>query len=263
MADQSAQQRKELGMFLTSRRARVKPEDVGMAHNPQRRRTPGLRREEVALLAGVSVSWYTWLEQGRDIRASADTLTRLAEVLRLDGAETILLFALASHLAPPRSDGQEVTEKLTLLVDAMHPIPAYIRNSRLDIISWNTAVAELFVDYGKLQPHERNTLRLMFLYPPYRELIVNWAHIARASLEQFRIARATAVEKAPFNELVEELRAGDSDFERWWSDPQAQLFTEGVKVLQHPQRGVLTLSYNALVPQGRPELSLVTYLPTL
>jgi transcriptional regulator with XRE-family HTH domain len=255
----SAEQRQALGSFLVSRRAVVQPSDVGLPVG--RRRTPGLRREEVALLAGVSVSWYTWLEQGRDIRASAATLRRLAEVLRLDRAEVVLLFALATQLAPPHESGEEVSEGLARLVEAINPVAAYIRNARLDILAWNHAVTELFLDYGALEPSERNTLRLMFLHPPYRTLIVNWEEIARGTLEQFRIARAQAEVKDPFDELAEGLLSESPEFRKWWPDLDVQMFTEGTKILEHPTLGSLELSYNALAPQGRPYLSLVTYVP--
>lgn len=256
----SAEQRQALGAFLVSRRARLQPTDVGLPVG--RRRTRGLRREEVALLAGVSVSWYTWLEQGRDIRASAATLARLAEVLRLNRAEVVLLFALASQLAPPHGTDDEVTKGLALLVEAIHPVAAYIRNSRLDILAWNPAITELFVNYGELEPRDRNTVRLMFLYPPYRTLIVNWEAIARATLEQFRIARAKARVKDPFDEIAEDLLKGSAEFRQWWSELDVQMFTEGIKILEHPTFGSLELSYNALAPQGHPDLSLVTYVPT-
>lgn len=149
----SPEQRRELGTFLSSRRARLSPKAFGLPETS--RRTPGLRREEVAVLAGVSVSWYTWLEQGREIQPSAETLQRIAKVLQLDQVESPHLFALSTRDAPAIVSGGGVTDGLERLVRAINPIPAYVRNTRLDILAWNDAIADLFVDYGALQPHER------------------------------------------------------------------------------------------------------------
>ena len=219
-----------------------------------------MRREEVALLAGVSVSWYTWLEQGRDIGVSADVLERLARVLRLDQAEAAHLFALSLRQSPPIATDDDPSEGLLYLVQAIDPVPAYLRNRRLDILAWNPAVANLFVNFGALAPHERNTLRLTFLYLPYRRLLRDWETFARGTLQIFAAARAKASDKAPFDRLSDELRAESEEFRAWWLDGDVQSFNEGVKRLRHPTRGLIDLDYVALTPEGRPNLSLVTYL---
>lgn len=256
----SLDQRREFGVFLTSRRARVQPGDVGLPAG--KRRTPGLRREEVALLAGVSVSWYTWLEQGRDIQPSPDALRRISKVLKLDRIEASHLFALSSLEAPAVEGGGGVSAGLAMLVQAINPIPAYVRNTRLDILAWNDAIAELFVDYGSLQPHERNTLRLLFVYLPYRTQILDWEQMARGMISAFRAARAQAQDKAPFDSLVEELSGLSPEFRDWWQDTEVKGFEEGRKRLVHPITGrTLEFTYVALTPEGRPELSLVTYIP--
>lgn len=256
----SPDQRQEFGAFLSSRRARLQPHEYGLPAG--RRRTPGLRREEVAVLAGVSVSWYTWLEQGRDIQPSPDALRRIANVLKLDAVEAAHLFALSAvaALAPPAVSGG-VSEGLELLVRAIDPVPAYVRNARLDILAWNPAIAELFVDYGALPPHERNTLRLLFLYAPYRTRILDWEQMARGMISAFRANRALAPDKAPFDGLVDELCNLSAEFRLWWQDTEVTGFDEGRKRLLHPAGGVLEFTYVALTPQGRPDLSLVTYLP--
>ena len=258
MAKSSSEERKELGAFLSRRRARLQPEELGLLGG--RRRTPGLRREEVALLAGVSVSWYTWLEQGRDIGVSADALMRLSNVLRLDRAESLHLFALSSRRPPLTPTGGEPSDGLVNLVQAVDPVPAYIRNNWLDILAWNPAVADLFVDYGGFEPRERNTLRLLFLYPPYRTLMRDWEKLARGTIRVFRAARARASDKAPFDRLVQEIRAESEEFRVWWQEDDVQGFDEGGKRLRHPTRGLLDLSYVALIPEGRPDLSFVTYI---
>lgn len=250
--------RKELGAFLKACRARVDPATLGLSSG--RRRTPGLKREEVALAIGVSVSWYTWIEQGREVRASPEVLDRLAGVLRLSDAERAHVFALSGHHAPGNAPDETVTDGLMRLVTALDPIPAYVRNTRFDILAWNDAIAALFVDYGKLQPHERNTLRLMFLYQPYRTLILNWEEMARGLLASFRAAYALAADKAPFHALIEDISAGSEEFRRWWPGHDVKRFDEGAKRLAHPVLGLVDLQYVSLVPQNRHDLSLVTYL---
>jgi len=256
----SPEQRREFGAFLSSCRARLQPKEFGLPEGP--RRTPGLRREEVAVLAGVSVSWYTWLEQGRDIQPSPDALRRIAKVLKLDRVESSHLYALSSLEAPAVEGGGGVSAGLSMLVQAINPIPAYVRNTRLDILAWNDAIAELFVDYGSLQPHERNTLRLLFVYLPYRTQILDWEQMARGMISAFRAARAHAQDKAPFDSLVEELSSLSPEFRDWWQDTEVKGFEEGRKRLVHPATGqTLEFTYVALTPEGRPELSLVTYIP--
>ena len=254
----AAAERKALGAFLSSRRGRLQPADLGIAIG--QRRTPGLRREEVALLAGISVSWYAWLEQGRDISVSAATLGRLARVLRLDPAEAEHLLALSSRQPEIVGTGDDPSDVLLDLIQAINPVPAYVRSDRLDILAWNPAVAELFVDYGALEPRARNTLYLMFLHPPYRELICEWERVARGTIGMFRAARAKTSDKAPFDKLAEEISAGSEEFRRWWQDLDVQAFGEGLKRLNHPKRGRVDLSYVALIPEGRPDLSFVSYL---
>jgi transcriptional regulator with XRE-family HTH domain len=255
----SPEQRRELGIFLSSRRARLNPKEFGLPEGP--RRTPGLRREEVAVLTGVSVSWYTWLEQGRDIQPSTEALLRIAKVFKLDRVESAHLFDLSTREAPTVATGGGISDGLDMLVRAINPIPAYVRNTRLDILAWNDAIADLFVDYGSLQPHERNTLRLLFLYRPYRTLILDWEQMARGMISAFRAARAHAQDKAPFDSLVDELSAQSPEFQDWWQDTDVKGFDEGMKRLRHPTSGHIEFTYVALTPEGRPDLSLVTYIP--
>ncbi|OTP66576.1 helix-turn-helix transcriptional regulator [Caballeronia sordidicola] len=260
MKKPAAEERKALGAFLSSRRGRLQPADLGISTG--QRRTPGLRREEVAVLAGISVSWYTRLEQGRDISASAATLERLARVLRLDRAEAEHLLALSSRQTATIGTSESPSDTLLNLIQAIDPVPAYIRNHRLDILAWNSAVADLFVDYGTLEPPARNTLYLMFLYAPYRELIHEWERIARGTIGVFRAARAKASDKAPYDELIEEISAESEEFRHLWRELDVQGFEEGIKRLNHPTRGRVDLAYVALVPEGRPDLSFVSYLPS-
>jgi transcriptional regulator with XRE-family HTH domain len=253
------EQRREFGSFLSTRRARLRPAEFGLPDGP--RRTPGLRREEMAVLAGVSVSWYTWLEQGRDIQPSADALRRISKVLKLDRVESGHLYALCGLEIPTVETSGGVSAGLDMLVRAINPIPAYVRNAQLDILVWNDAIADLFVDYGSLQPHERNTLRLLFLYIPYRTLILDWEQMARGMIHTFRASRAQAQDKLPFDRLIEELSALSPEFRAWWPDTEVKGFDEGSKRLRHPTSGHIDFTYVALTPEGRPDLSLVTYIP--
>jgi transcriptional regulator with XRE-family HTH domain len=248
-----------LSAFLRALRERQSPAEFGLAAGP-RRRTPGLRREEVAQLCGLSVTWYTWIEQGRDVRASAEALERLARVLRMSDAERAYVFALSGYPPPEDAHDESLTDGLRQFVQALDPLPAYVRNHRFDILIWNRAIAELFVDYGRLAPHERNTLRLMFLHEPYRRLIVNWEEIARGTLAGFRSAYAQAADKRPFDALIAELAERSETFRQWWPEHDVRRFDEGIKQLDHPVLGRVDLQYVALVPQNRHDLSLVTYL---
>ena len=258
MQNTSTEQRKALGAFLVSRRGRMQPAEMGLSAG--QRRTPGLRREEVAVLAGISVSWYTWLEQGRDISASAATLRRLAQVLRLDRTEAEHLLALSSRQPELVASGEVLSDALLDLVQTVDPVPAYVRNDRLDILAWNPAVADLFVDYGALEPEARNTLYLMFCHPSYRSLIRDWEQLARGTIGVFRAARAKASNKTPFDRLAEKIGGQSEDFQRWWPEVDVQGFYEGEKRIAHPKRGLLDLTYVALTPEDRPNLSFVTYL---
>ena len=256
----TCEERKALGLFLANRRARLRPVDLGLPAD-DKRRSPGLRREEVAVLAGVSSSWYTWLEQGRDIQASADALRRIADVLRLERVEATHLFALSSREAPSFAPSETVSDGMVALVNQLNPTAAYIRNARLDILAWNSAICDLLVDYSALQPHERNTLRLLFLHKPYRTLIIDWEQMTRGMLQTFRASRAKAQDKAPFDCLVNELSAASPEFRDWWPEVEVKGFEEGRKRLQHPKLGRVDFTFVALVPEGRPDLFLTVYIP--
>ncbi len=212
------------------------------------------------MLAGISVSWYTWLEQGRDISVSTATLQRLARVLQLDRAETEHLIALSSYQGGAAPSSAVLTDALVELVQAVDPVPAYVRNDRLDILAWNPAMADLFVDFGSLEQLARNTLYLLFLYTPYRRLIRDWENTARGTIGVFRAARAKASDKAPFDQLAESIGRQSEEFRGWWPEVDVQGFYEGEKRLNHPKRGLIDLTYVALTPEDQPTLSFVTYL---
>ena len=215
----------------------------------------------MAALAGVSVSWYTWIEQGRDIQISVETLQRIATVLQLDQVEHRHLLALTQHLPAYAPTSEEVGDGLVAMIQAMDPTPAYVRNARFDILAWNRSVTELFVDYAALQPHERNTVRLLFLHEPYRRLIQDWKVLARGYVASLRAARARAGNKEPFDRLVAELSEASGEFRTWWSENDVATFDEGCKRLRHPSRGEVEYHYVAMTPESQPNLSVVVYVP--
>ena len=259
MGKPSSEQRKALGAFLAGKRASVQPSSS--APSSGLRRTPGLRREEVAALAGVSVSWYTWMEQGRDIQISIGTLLRIARVLQLEPVETRHLLALTQHLPAYADPSEDVSEGLVMMIQAMDPTPAYVRNARFDILAWNRSVTELFIDYGALRLHERNTIRLLFLHPYYRKLIRNWEELAHTYVLSLRAARTRASDKQPFDSLAAELSDASDEFRAWWSEVGVTAFSEGLKQLRHPSLGDVDYAYVTMTPENQPNLSVVVYVP--
>jgi transcriptional regulator with XRE-family HTH domain len=254
--------RDELARFLRSRRARVQPADAGLPAGP-RRRTPGLRREEVASLAGVGLSWYTWLEQGRDIQASAPVLERLALALRLTAAERAYLFELAHDRPAPTAvtAPTAVSETLQRVLWA-YPFPALVSTTRWDVLAWNAAAAVLY-DFTLVPPEQRNLLRAMFSDPHRRALTAGWERDARAAVARFRRDAARAADRTSFDALVAELAATSPELARMWDAHDVAEVPEGTSALVHPALGVIELAYVALAhvePDGR-ELRVTLYSP--
>src|SRR6202453_470810 len=194
-----------LGTYLKARRAKLDPAALGFP--PERRRTPGLRREEVAQRANISPTWYTWLEQGRGGAPSADVLDRIARALMLTHVEREHLFLLGLGRPPEvryRKD-EGVTPRLQRVLDALDPSPALIRNARYDVVAWNRAATVMLMDYGSLPPDERNILRVMFLDPRARAVQYDWESVARFVLSAFRVDAARAGGAAEVEALVAEL----------------------------------------------------------
>ncbi|KAI94951.1 XRE family transcriptional regulator [Rhodomicrobium udaipurense JA643] len=253
--------RRPLGDFLQSRRGRLNPAECGFPAG--RRRTPGLRREEVAQLAGVSVTWYTWLEQGREIQVSTQTLEGIARALRLDRAEREHLFLLAQGRPPAMAEWRprEITAALQRMLDGLTYSPAYIRTKRWDIVGWNRAVAMTFADYGAMEPHERNSIRLVFAHPAWRTLMVDWEADAKKALAVFRADFARAGNDPRFLELVDELDRLSPEFHQWWPRHDVRNHGEGVKAVRHPKVGLMSLEYTAFIVESDPDLRMVVYTP--
>ncbi len=250
-----------LGTFLKDRRARLDPAAFGFG--AARRRTPGLRREEVAQRACVSATWYTWLEQGRGGAPSADALDRIAGALLLTAAEREHLFLLARRRPPEvRYRAPEgVTTRLRRVLDSLAFSPAYVKTSAWDIVAWNRAAAAVLVDYGALAPEQRNVLRLLFCDPEIRAKVPNWESDARIAVATFRLetARAGASENA--QALVDELNRSSPAFRAMWRDNDVGTYGEGTKLVEHSVAGPLALEYSAFAVDGQPDLGLVIYTP--
>ncbi|WRZ90962.1 helix-turn-helix transcriptional regulator [Streptomyces sp. NBC_01007] len=254
--------RAELSEFLRSRRARLKPEDVGMPDFGRHRRVPGLRREELAQLAGVSVAYYTRLEQGNGRNVSAEVLDSIARALRLTDAEHNHL----THLAKPKQHKkkqaarpQQVRGALRQLLDTLDGVPAYITGRRSDVLVWNRMAAAVFGDWSELPPQERNWARMVFLRPEYRDLFVEWEQKAIDIVCLLRMDAGCHPDDPRLAALVGELSVKSEDFRRLWATHDVKEKSHGVKLLRHPLVGDLALQFESFRLVGDTELALVTY----
>jgi transcriptional regulator with XRE-family HTH domain len=250
-----------LGAYLKNRRTKLDPASFGLAGG--RRRTLGLRREEVAQRANISTTWYTWLEQGRGGRASADVLDRIAGALTLTDVEREHLFLLGLGRPPAvhYRNSDPITPRLQRLLDVLEYSPAIVRTATWDVVAWNRAAASVLTDYGKLPPDQRNILRMIFCDPRVRAAQSSWESVARFVVAAFRIDAARAGADAEVERLVEELSAASPEFALMWRDNDVQSHGDGVKQLRHPLLGPITMEYSAFAVDGRPDLSLIVYNP--
>ena len=250
-----------LGTYLRDRRTRLDPATFGFIGG--RRRTPGLRREEVAQRANISPTWYTWLEQGRGGAPSADVLDRISKGLMLTEPEREHLFMLGLGRPPEvhYKPVEGVTPRLQRVLDALDSSPAFIKTATWDVIAWNRAAAAVLTDYGQLPPEQRNILRLMFGNSQIRAIQEDWESVARYVVGSFRadVARAGATDE--ITQLVDELSRASPAFDRLWRDNEIAAHHEGLKRLHHPDVGLLELEFSAFAVDGRPELGMVIYNP--
>ena len=250
-----------LGTYLKDRRAKLDPAAFGLPS--ERRRTPGLRREEVAQRANISPTWYTWLEQGRGGAASADVLDRIARALMLTDVEREHLFLLGLGRPPEvryRKDGG-VTPRLQRVLDALEPSPALIRTAIWDVVAWNRAATVMLTDYGSLPAEQRNILRFIFLDPRVRAAQYDWESVARFVVGAFRVDSARAGAAAEVEPLVDELCRLSPEFKAMWRDNDVRGHEDAVKHIRHPVLGPLAFEYSAFAVDGRPDLSMVVYNP--
>jgi transcriptional regulator with XRE-family HTH domain len=252
-----------LGSYLRDRRAKLDPAAFGLSL--KRRRTPGLRREEVAQRANVSATWYTWLEQGRGGAPSADVLDRIARAMMLTDVEREHLFLIGLGRPPEvryrAPDG--ISPRLQRVLDTLEYSPAFVRTATWDLVAWNKAATVVLTDYSKLPDGQRNVLRMMFRDSRVRAAQPNWQSVARYVVASFRadVARAGAARNV--QSLVDELCATSAEFAAMWRDNDVQGHGggDGTKVLHHPVAGPLSLEFSAFAVDGRPDLTMVIYNP--
>ncbi|HKG33786.1 MAG TPA: helix-turn-helix transcriptional regulator [Gemmatimonadales bacterium] len=262
----SDDRRREIADFLKIRRMRRQPEELGLPRG-RRRRTPGLRREEVATAAGVSAEWYTWLEQAREVHPSVAVLRRIGAALRLEPNETRHLLTLAGHaIASSGGDAPRavsVSLRLQRLIDQVEYGPAWVFGERWDILAWNRAASVIHGDLAGLQGIERNALYQLFLGDRMRSMLENWDHHGRQCVAKLRAQYASRVDDPWFNELVTVLRTRSEQFEHWWNENDIETSQEGVKHYEHPEAGRLVFDFTVLevLDERMASLRLITYVP--
>ncbi|NYI07000.1 helix-turn-helix transcriptional regulator [Allostreptomyces psammosilenae] len=251
--------RAELGEFLRSRRARLQPADVGLPEVGGQRRVPGLRREELAMLAGVSVDHYTRLEQGRGVQFSEAVLDAVARALRLSEVERQHLHNLARPSAGAPEPQHEIRPGLRRLLDSLHDVPAFVVGRRTDVLAWNPLAAALIADFGALPPAERNKARLVFLDEGMRERYRDWEHKADDVVAYLRLDAGRHPGDPRLAALVEELCERSPEFRERWAVHQVRDKTHGTYALHHPLVGDVQVGYETLRLPEEPDQALVTY----
>ena len=256
------ERRRELGNFVRTRRERITPKEAGVSVSGSRR-TPGLRREEVAYLASVSVTWYTWLEQGRDITVSSQVLNTVARALRMNPTERAHLFMLARQpLVPALPPADQMPTALQRVLDSLSPNPAYLTGRRWNLLGWNAAAFEVFGGFGLDAVHGRNLLWLCFTNPEWRRRIVDWEAHAQCILALFRLSYGLYTGDNACSQLVRDLQQTSAKFARWWSRHEVNDQPGGRKEFWHPTVGRLILEDSILkIVTDKPDLRLFLYTP--
>jgi len=253
--------RHELSDFLRTRRARISPADNGFPV-ARRRRTPGLRREEVAQLAGMSATWYTWLEQRRPIGVSHGMLDNLARVLQLNPAERIQLFRLARRVPIIDSvpERETISPRFQRMLDQAD-MPAFVMGRRWDVLGWNLAARAFLLDFEQVPPDERNLVWLIFTNSALRSLIVDWPTRARDVLARFRLDYGRHAGDSHFVELIERLNSASPEFAQWWPRHDILPLTEGCSQYRHPRVGRILAEHMMFSLADNPEVRVVVFLP--
>ncbi|MFK7695682.1 helix-turn-helix transcriptional regulator [Paenibacillus sp. HJGM_3] len=253
-----------LSAFLKAQRAHVTPQSVGMPAGI-RRRTPGLRREEVAQLAGVSTTWYTWLEQGRDIKVSAPVLESIASALQLTVDERKYLFALALDTGMGVTSHREETPQISLslqkILQELKICPTIISDRRCNIVAWNEAASHVFLDFERIPPEERNLIRLLFSRKELRRLAVNWEHFVSGFLAIFRAYYGQYVEDDWYDRFLKEMSGVHPDFDRLWAESEVSSAPEVLLHFRHSKAGPMQFHLTSLQVQGAAELRCSIYTP--
>ncbi|MBB6733576.1 helix-turn-helix transcriptional regulator [Cohnella zeiphila] len=253
-----------LSAFLKNQRAKLRPADAGLPDGG-RRRTPGLRREEIAQLAGVSTTWYTWLEQGRDIQVSASVLDSVASALRLTVDERKYVFSLAmdtgSGAAIAREEPLQISPSLQLILRELRSCPTIISDRRYQIVGWNEAAAQVFVDFDRVPAEERNMIRLLFTRKELRRLAVNWEHFVGGFLAIFRAYYGQYVEDEWYDRFLDEMRELHPDFGRLWEQSRVSSAPELLIEFRHSKAGKMQFHLASLQVQGESDLRCSIYTP--
>ncbi|MFJ4982889.1 helix-turn-helix transcriptional regulator [Streptomyces sp. NPDC088732] len=262
MSAVSAPRRNELAAFLRSRRARITPQDVGMPPG-LRRRTPGLRREEVAQLAGVGVTWYTWLEQGRPINASVQVLDAVARTLRLDVTEREHLYRLAGvpFVREQAAEAESVGEDVQGIIDALDPLAAVVYNTRYDVLACNAAYRYVFPSVRLDSPADRNVLRRLFTGPPCCSAFLDRGAELPRMVAQLRGGYGRHVGEPVWETFIRRMTDSSPEFARMWASGDVAPPGPRVKVIQHASVGVVRLASTSLSVDSAPEHRIVAYTP--
>jgi hypothetical protein len=262
MNDYEKNRCKELGNFLMTRRNKIPPSQVGLSEGT-RRRTPGLRREEVALLAGTSLTWYTWLEQGRSINVSDQLLESLSRVLQLSKEERNYLFLLAAKSLPgdycPKTN--LITPVLQNVLDSLNSIPSYIMDDRWNVIAWNQCACNVFADFGKIDPSERNIVWMMFHKEDYMDLFDDWTYHAKGILARFRAAYGKHIEDDWFITFIERIKTKSPEFNQWWEDYEINEMSSVIKKITHPIVGSMVFEFSSFDVSDNKNLKLILHNP--
>ncbi|OIH82937.1 transcriptional regulator [Arthrobacter sp. UCD-GKA] len=256
------ERRRELGQFLRDRRGNLVRAELGLPPIG-RNRTLGLRREEIAAFAAVSVTWYTWLEQGRDINASRQVLESIARVLTLTSAETAYLLALGGYTPVPATEVmaiEQAPDHLQRLLDAFD-FPAFAVAPDWGIAGWNRAYAGLYTRIGAVGPEDRNLLWLIFTDPYLRQMLPDWEETSRHFVAEFRAEAGARLGSAAHTTLLKRLGEASEQFAKLWADRGVERFASRQRVFLHPAAGELVFEQHRLVPSDAPELHLVMYVP--
>ena len=256
----AATRRRELGVFLRSRRERITPHSLGLPV-AARRRAPGLLREEVAQLAGIGVTWYTWLEQGRNIRASAQVLEAVARTLRLDRDERAHLFALAGAPASPTVGDYAVDEPTRRVLDAVLPLPACVQNAKYDLLAYNPAYARLIGDLAALPETERNSVWLAFTDPAWRAALPDWDVVTARMVARLRATMASHLDDESWQSFIRRLVAASPEFARLWERHDVTEAATEHKPIRHERLGLLRFDVATSWLAPRSELRMVVFTP--
>lgn len=260
--DNAKQRSKEFGDFLKSRRAKILPSQVGLPEGTHRR-TPGLRREEVASLSGIGLTWYTWLEQGRPIQVSVQVLNSLARTLMLDKQETMHLYTLAGQ-APPISFpgyGAAVDPMLQHVLDSLEYSPATIMDVRWNVVAWNKAASKLSLDYGNIDIYKRNMLRIMFTNEEIKKTFTDWATAAQGMVASFRAVYSKLVDDPWVEQLVNELKNESNEFRLWWALHNVKAENSRLKTIIHPSLGHLNFEETSFMVADHTSLRMSVFTP--